>query len=129
MEFIVCFDDTPEAVKALELARKHAEVWDADLRVVQAIKRKEPLPHKRIAEIEAQLSDQAKKRLKGKPHKTILLTDDTEPGQQIVAFAARIKPDQIFIGIQRKSKVGKLLFGSTAQIVILQSPCPVVSVV
>ena len=36
--------------------------------------------------------------------------------------------DMIFIGVRRRSKVGKLLFGSTAQYVILNAPCPVVSV-
>ncbi|MFZ1202247.1 MAG: universal stress protein [Desulfobacterales bacterium] len=36
--------------------------------------------------------------------------------------------DQIFIGIKHRSKVGKLLFGSNAQHVILNAPCPVVTV-
>jgi len=128
MEFLICYDNPPQSQKALELAKQHAKVWNAELRVVQAIRRKEQLPHKRISEIETQLSEQISKMLKGTTHKTILLVDDVEPGQQIVDFASRIKPDHIFIGIERKSKVGKLLFGSTAQIVILNSPCPVVSV-
>jgi nucleotide-binding universal stress UspA family protein len=36
--------------------------------------------------------------------------------------------EEIIIGVRRRSKVGKLLFGSTAQYVILKAPCPVVSV-
>ena len=36
--------------------------------------------------------------------------------------------DLVFIGVEKRSKVGKLLFGSTAQHVILNSPCPVVTV-
>jgi nucleotide-binding universal stress UspA family protein len=128
MEFFVCFDDTPEARRALELACKHAKVWHADLRVVQAIRRKEPLSHKRITEIEKRQSEQIRKLLKKTPYKAIVLTDDAEPGEQIVEFAKTIKPDQIFVGIERKSKVGKLFFGSTAQFVILNSPCPVVSI-
>jgi nucleotide-binding universal stress UspA family protein len=39
-----------------------------------------------------------------------------------------MKIDLIFLGIVKKSKVGKLLFGSTAQYVILHAPCPVVTV-
>jgi len=45
-----------------------------------------------------------------------------------VEFAADKKVDEIIIGIEKKSKVGKLLFGSNAQYIILQSACPVVSV-
>ena len=35
---------------------------------------------------------------------------------------------EIIVGIVQKSKVGKLLFGSTAQYVILNASCPVVTV-
>jgi nucleotide-binding universal stress UspA family protein len=56
-----------------------------------------------------------------------MLTDLT-PGEQLVQFAEDQEIDQIFLGIRRKSKVGKLLFGSTAQYVILHASCPVVTV-
>jgi nucleotide-binding universal stress UspA family protein len=33
----------------------------------------------------------------------------------------------MFVGIEKKSKTRKMLLGSTAQYVILKSPCPVVT--
>jgi nucleotide-binding universal stress UspA family protein len=53
---------------------------------------------------------------------------DLTSGEQLVKFAEDEKIDQIFLGIIKKSKVGKFLFGSTAQYVILNAPCPVVTV-
>jgi len=50
------------------------------------------------------------------------------PGEDILRFARENNIDEIFIGIKKKSRVGKLLFGSTAQHVILASECPVVTV-
>ena len=60
--------------------------------------------------------------------KTHLLIRGLAPGEDLVEFAKESKIDEIVVGVKRRSKVGKLLMGSTAQFVILQAPCPVVSV-
>jgi nucleotide-binding universal stress UspA family protein len=50
------------------------------------------------------------------------------PGEDLVKYAKENQIDQIVVGIRRRSKVGKLVFGSTAQYVILEAPCPVLTV-
>jgi len=62
------------------------------------------------------------------PCETTLSVRGLEPGEDLVQLAEEKQADEIVIGIRRRSKVGKLLFGSTAQFVILNAPCPVVSV-
>jgi nucleotide-binding universal stress UspA family protein len=62
------------------------------------------------------------------PYQVHLLVDTAEAGEQIVRFAQRKKTDLIFLGIRRKSRVGKLLSGSNSQFIILNSPCPVMTV-
>jgi hypothetical protein len=54
--------------------------------------------------------------------------DHLTDGESLVAYAEKEGVDAVFVGVQKVSKVGKLLFGSTAQYVILSAPCPVVSV-
>jgi nucleotide-binding universal stress UspA family protein len=49
-------------------------------------------------------------------------------GEDLVQLAEENNVEEIVIGVRRRSKVGKLLFGSTAQYVILNAKCPVVSV-
>ncbi len=59
---------------------------------------------------------------------THLLVRGFTPGEDIVKFAKENNIDEILIGIKRRSKVGKLLFGSNAQFIILKAHCPVVTV-
>ena len=51
-----------------------------------------------------------------------------EPGVDLVKIAREQDVGEIIVGVKRRSKVGKLLFGSTAQYVILNAPCPVATV-
>ena len=56
-----------------------------------------------------------------------MVISDLEPGEELVQFAVSNRIDEVIIGIRKRSKVGKLLLGSTAQYVILNAPCPVVT--
>ena len=60
--------------------------------------------------------------------KTHILLEEKNPGEDIIDFAQKIEAEYIVIGVRTQSRVGKLLFGSTAQYVILNSPCPVITV-
>ena len=62
------------------------------------------------------------------PCETHVVVNYLTLGEDLVRFAADNSIDGIFIGIKKRSKVGKLVFGSTAQYVILEAPYPVVAV-
>jgi nucleotide-binding universal stress UspA family protein len=62
------------------------------------------------------------------PCETHLSVRGMPPGEDLVEYAKEKQIDQIVVGIRRRSKVGKLVFGSTAQYVILEAPCPVLTV-
>ena len=114
----------------MKVAQEHAGVWNAKLEVVNAVIRIEPLKHSVVEKMELNLAKQVEKILGSDdpPYDVQLLLTDLTSGEQLVKFAEDMKIDLIFLGIVKKSKVGKLLFGSTAQYVILHAPCPVVTV-
>lgn len=60
--------------------------------------------------------------------KSHILIQGLTPGETIVNYAVENDVDQIIIGVDRLSRVGKILMGSVAQYVILQAPCPVLTV-
>ena len=51
-----------------------------------------------------------------------------DPGEDLVQYAREKGVDEIIIGVVHQSKVGKALFGSVAQHIILNAHCPVVCV-
>jgi nucleotide-binding universal stress UspA family protein len=130
MKFLVCYDGTNEAQKTLKVAREHAKIWQAELEVVNAVTRIEPLKHAKVKKLEEKMEGEVEKILaeNDTPYEVQLLLTDLTPGEQLILYAEDQKIDQIFVGIEKKSKIGKFFFGSTAQYVILHAPCPVVTV-
>ena len=129
MKFMVCYDGTASGKKALNLAKERAEIFNASIHVVSSLSGSE---HQQIKEIEKAEKDLAYARVLFKGEKiaceTTLLTGHADAGESLVRFAVENQIGEIFIGIVMKSRVGKLIFGSTAQYVILKAPCPVISV-
>ena len=123
MKFLVCYKEKNPLASILEEAAAHAKV-------VNVITRELPIKHSKILEMEKALEDRVSDQIKdaGVTYHVQLLVTSDEPGEKLVAFADEEEVGLIFLGIIKKSKVGKLFFGSTAQYVILQAPCPVVTV-
>ncbi len=130
MKFMVCYDNSAGSKEAIREAQKHASKWNATIEVFSAVTRIEPIQHKKLMEMEEQLEREIQSLFEDVdiPYKVQLRVDDAERGEKIVQIAERSEVDLIFISIKKHSKVGKLLFGSTAQYVILNAPCPVVSI-
>lgn len=116
--------------KVLELAKQHAKVFNAKLYIATSLEQvSEEKDVKEVERLESHL-DYLKDTIskEGIECEAHLLVRGLTPGEDIVEFAKDNKIDEIFIGIEKTSKVGKLLFGSNAQYIILEAPCPVVSV-
>jgi len=129
MKILVGYDGTNSAKEALNLAKTHAKLFDASVDVVTSMEKGTEGQREQIEQAENGL-EWAKSLFveSGIACNTHLLIRGLAPGEDIVEFAEESKSDEIVIGVKRRSKVSKLLLGSTAQYVILQATCPVVSV-
>ena len=56
------------------------------------------------------------------------IVDSREPHDEILDAAEAFSAELIVIGLRRRSPVGKLIMGSTAQRVLLDAPCDVLAV-
>ena len=129
MKFMVCYENSVESKDLVEEAQRHATRWGAEIKVVTVLTRVEPIKHEKLAKMEEKLEQEIQALFAGVevPYTVQLYVDDVEVGEKIVTIAERNRVDLIFLGIKKRSRVGKLLFGSNAQHVILNAPCPVIS--
>lgn len=130
MKFLVAYAGGTEMDKAvLALATKNAKIFNATLYIANSMEEVSEKEFDDLTKIESKLETlKASITKEGIPCETHLLIRGLTPGEDIVEFARDKNVDQIYIGIEKKSKVGKLFFGSNAQHIILEAPCPVVSV-
>jgi nucleotide-binding universal stress UspA family protein len=129
MKILVGYDGTNAAKEALNLAKDHAKVFGAEVDVVTTMHSGTESQSKEIEDAERGLEwAQALFDENTIPCKTHLLIRGLSAGEDLVDFAKENNINEMIVGVKRRSKVGKLLMGSTAQYVILNAPCPVVSV-
>jgi nucleotide-binding universal stress UspA family protein len=129
MKFLVGYNGSNEAEDALKEAQKHANVFNADIYIVTSLEQSSTLEKAEIEKAEGELEYlRTPFNIDGIPCETYVSVSYLSPGENLVQFAKENNIDEIFIGVKKRSKVGKLMFGSTAQHVILNAPCPVVVV-
>ena len=129
MKILIGYDGSNSAKDALALAKKHAVAFDGEVIIVSSLTGGS-VTHAVDVEHATENLESAKKMLDDDSIQceTKLLVRGMTPGEDIVKYAREKAIDEIIIGIKRRSKVGKLLFGSNAQYIILKAPCPVVTV-
>ncbi len=129
MKVVVGYDGSNVAKDALQLVFKRAKMYDAEIDIVQAVLQSHTLKYEEIRRLELTLENEVK-AIAGdlKNYETHVLVTHQTSGEALVEFAKDHKADEVIIGVRRRSKVSKLVFGSTAQFVILNSPCPVLSI-
>jgi len=119
---------TNQAENLLELALKRAQLFNATVVIVTIMSEGMEKNQELITETEAGL-EKAKTHFDRKdiPCEAHLLIRGIDTGDDLVNFAKETQADEVIIGVKNRTKVGKLLLGSTAQAVVLNAPCPVVT--
>jgi len=129
MKILVGYKGVNVGKDLLKIALTHAKAFNGEVLIVTSMVGGGKSEQSKVQTAEENL-EKAKKHFdeNGITCKTHLLIRGLEPGEDLVNFAIEKGVDEIIIGVKSRSKVGKLLFGSTAQAVILQAECPVLSV-
>ena len=128
MKIMIGYDGSDASRKALEVAQQHAKAFEGKIYLMLAVKETEELDYDDMQRAERILIDAENECKANKiPCEKHVLVNELEPGESLVMFSNENKIDEIILGIQKTSKVGKMIFGSTAQYVILEANCPVIT--
>jgi nucleotide-binding universal stress UspA family protein len=129
MKILVGYDYSTVTQDVLALAKQHAQAFKAEVHLLRSLAQNPELQRDTIQQAEQNL-DHVKREFAplGLDCDTHVVVSALSAGEDIVQFAEQNSIDLIVIGVRRRSKVGKLLFGSNAQLIFLTAPCPVLTV-
>lgn len=128
MKILVGYNGSQLSQRALAVAQKRAKALEAELFVFTAAGAGdgENLKH---TQLQSGLKEAQMMCTACKIDCKIEMAQSSRPAaEELIRYAEKIKVDEIVIGLNRRSQLGKLLFGSTSRHVLLEAPCPVLAV-
>jgi nucleotide-binding universal stress UspA family protein len=136
MKIVVGYVEAPESKAALERAVAEAQAHSGELHVVRIlVLRADETPDEARELAEAGAADREdlerladRLRADGIATHPHVATTTQQPSEALLDIAREQQADMIVLGLRRRSRVGKVLFGSTLQEVLLEAECPVLAV-
>jgi nucleotide-binding universal stress UspA family protein len=118
----------PEGEAALAASIAESQLREADLVVVNSHRARHS-DADAGAGIQAEL-DEVRSRVEGAGVTVDIRHPETgfEASEDLLAIAEEVAAELIVIGLRRRTPVGKLILGSNAQRILLDSHCPVLAV-
>ena len=129
MKICVGYDYSSVTQDVLALAKQSAKAFKAEVHLLRSLEQGPELNKEAVQQAEQNLEPIRRDfETEGIACQAHVVVSTLSAGEDIVQFAEQNSIDLIVIGVRRRSKVGKLLFGSNAQLIILTAPCPVLTV-
>ncbi len=128
MAIIVGYLATPEGQEALRAATQEAQLRSTPL-VVVVSERTSRMSPEQVRQRESDVAAvRAELDASGLEYDIRIMGESSDVADDLVAAAEETGALLIVIGLRRRSPVGKLILGSNAQRILLDSPCPVLAV-
>lgn len=129
MAVVVGYVPTKEGRAALRRAAEEARLRQTRLVVINSNRGGRDFDADEARRFERELQEvQSDLDTQGVDHEVRQLVRGNEPSEDLIAVSEEVSADLIVIGLRRRTPVGKLILGSNAQRILLESPCAVLAV-
>lgn len=129
MRIMVYCRNVKKSSKALDIAVKHAKAFDASVDLVTAFEDRTDLPDEVVEKATNDLKKIASEMFTNEGIRCVsqVIITTLSIGEAMVQYAEKNGMDEIIITLKKRSKVGKLFFGSNTQYILLEAPCRVIT--
>ena len=134
MKILLYCKNTEGNEQAVQIAVDQAKAFDASIHLVRGISEKKGVPREIIQDAIAKAEKKMQQYIDTKiaPAGIVssmeVVATPASLGEMIVKTAEKNGVGTIVMSIQKRSKVGKMVFGSNSQYIILEAPCKVITV-
>ena len=127
MSIIVGYVPTAEGAAALDRAITEAQRSQSRLVIINS-SRGDALVDKRYVQAEDLTAVTERLKKEGVEHLVLQPVRGHDAANEVLEAAEKYGADLIVIGLRKRTPVGKLIMGSTAQQILLEASCPVLAV-
>ena len=124
MKILVAFNDPEISQRALTVAQKRAKAMNAELHLFTSTSGDDASAAEKACLKDAEMMCSAC----GIVCQIHISKKDESVADDLIACAQENQIDETVIGLRGRSNIGKLIFGPTSRRVILEAPCPVLTV-
>ena len=116
--------------RALDITLEQAKAFGASVDLVSCVSEKDKMPMEVFEKAESKLQEYVDQVFTPAaiPCRTKVLVSAFTSGEELVKYAESNGIDTIVMSIQKRSRLGKMFFGSNTQYVLLEAPCKVITV-
>ena len=129
MKIMVGYEGIEGSENLLKVAIQQAKALVAEVHLVSSLIIS-TLDEERLTEKARAALDHAKAIVEkeGITCETHVMIRGESEGADLIRFAEEHEIEEIVIGVKKRSKLGKMVFGSATQYVVLEAQCPVLTV-
>ena len=130
MKILVFCKNSEGDKRAIEAAVTHAKAFNASVNVISVISESSETPMG-ILEKEGEKLEKFKEDIikpAGIECQTKAIQTRLTAGEAVVQYIENHDIDELIMCIQKRSKLGKIFFGSSTQFIILEAPCHILTV-